>query len=180
VKTVIIITAGFRETGHEGLLAEKKMVEVAGKHQMRILGPNCLGLIDTVVPVNASFAAGMPRRGKIAFMSQSGALCTSVLDFALAQDVGFSRFVSLGNKARALLEAYEIPIPASRLCKTTDEAVDFAEEAGYPVVIKIVSPDILHKTDIGGSIWTSKGCTNRWGLAHPGERCFGGLRDEAG
>lgn len=99
VKTVIIITAGFRETGHEGLLAEKKMVEIAGKHRMRILGPNCLGLIDTVVPVNASFAAGMPRHGKIAFMSQSGALCTSVLDFALAQDVGFSRFVSLGNKA---------------------------------------------------------------------------------
>jgi acetyltransferase len=99
VKIVIVITAGFRETGHEGLLAEKKMVEIAGKYQMHILGPNCLGLIDTVVPVNASFAAGMPRRGKIAFMSQSGALCTSVLDFALAQDVGFSRFVSLGNKA---------------------------------------------------------------------------------
>ena len=99
VKAVIIVTAGFRETGHEGLLAEKKMVEIAGAYQMRILGPNCLGLIDTVVPVNASFAAGMPRHGKIAFMSQSGALCTSVLDFALAQDVGFSRFVSLGNKA---------------------------------------------------------------------------------
>ena len=99
VKGAIIITAGFREIGHDGLMAERKMAEIAKTYQMRILGPNCLGLIDTLVPMNASFAAGMPRRGKIAFMSQSGALCTSVLDIALAQDVGFSRFVSLGNKA---------------------------------------------------------------------------------
>lgn len=99
VGSVIIITAGFRETSHDGLVAERKMAEIANDYQMRILGPNCLGMIDTLIPMNASFAAGMPRRGKIAFMSQSGALCTSVLDIALAQDVGFSRFVSLGNKA---------------------------------------------------------------------------------
>lgn len=99
VGSVIIITAGFREIGHEGLMAERKMAEIAKAHQMHILGPNCLGMIDTLVPVNASFAAGMPRHGHIAFMSQSGALCTSVLDIALAGDVGFSRFVSLGNKA---------------------------------------------------------------------------------
>jgi acetyltransferase len=66
---------------------------------MPIVGPNCLGMIDTVAPYNASFAVGMPRRGHIAFMSQSGALCTGVLDVALAQNIGFSRFVSLGNKA---------------------------------------------------------------------------------
>jgi acetate---CoA ligase (ADP-forming) len=99
VRSVIIITAGFRETGHEGLLAEKKMAEMAKAHDLRILGPNCLGMIDTLIPLNASFAAGMPRRGGIAFMSQSGALCTSVLDIALAQNIGFSRFISLGNKA---------------------------------------------------------------------------------
>jgi acetyltransferase len=99
VKAVIIITAGFRETGHEGLMAERKMADIAKTNHMRILGPNCLGLIDTLVPVNASFAAGMPLGGKIAFMSQSGALCTSILDIALAEEVGFSRFVSLGNKA---------------------------------------------------------------------------------
>ncbi len=99
VKAVIVITAGFRETGHDGLVAERKMAQIAGAYQMHILGPNCLGMIDTLIPLNASFAAGMPRRGRIAFMSQSGALCTSVLDIALAQDIGFSRFVSLGNKA---------------------------------------------------------------------------------
>ena len=99
VGSVIVISAGFRETGHEGLMAERKMAEIAQKYQMRIVGPNCLGVIDTLAPMNASFAVGMPRQGKIAFMSQSGALCTSILDIALAQDVGFSRFVSLGNKA---------------------------------------------------------------------------------
>jgi len=96
---VIIITAGFRETGHEGLMIEKKMLDLSKTHGMRILGPNCLGVIDTLVPMNSSFAAAMPRRGKIAFMSQSGALCTSILDIAIDQDVGFSRFISLGNKA---------------------------------------------------------------------------------
>nr|MBC8254455.1 CoA-binding protein [Ardenticatenia bacterium] len=99
VGSVIVISAGFRETGHEGLMAERKMAEIADQYQMRIVGPNCLGVIDTLASMNASFAVGMPRQGKIAFMSQSGALCTSILDIALARDVGFSRFVSLGNKA---------------------------------------------------------------------------------
>ena len=99
VGSVIVISAGFRETGHEGLMAERKMTEIARRCNMRIVGPNVLGVIDTLSPYNASFAVGMPRRGKIAFMSQSGALCTSILDIALARDIGFSRFVSLGNKA---------------------------------------------------------------------------------
>ena len=99
VGSVIVISAGFRETGHAGLLAERKIVELAHQYQMRIVGPNCLGVIDTLAPYNASFAVGMPRQGQIAFMSQSGALCTSILDIALARGIGFSRFVSLGNKA---------------------------------------------------------------------------------
>ncbi len=96
---VIVISAGFRETSLEGLRLERRMAEIAEANQMPIIGPNCLGVIDTVVPYNASFAVGMPRRGNIAFMSQSGALCTAVLDVALPQNIGFSRFVSLGNKA---------------------------------------------------------------------------------
>jgi acetyltransferase len=99
VGSAIVISAGFRETGHDGLVAERKITDIAQKYRMRILGPNCLGVIDTLTPMNATFAAGMPRRGKIAFMSQSGALCASILDIALAEDVGFSHFVSLGNKA---------------------------------------------------------------------------------
>lgn len=99
VKGIIIISAGFRETGSEGVKMERTLIETAHKYNIRMVGPNVLGVIDTVGKMNASFAAGMPKRGKIAFMSQSGALCTSILDMALAQNVGFSRFVSLGNKA---------------------------------------------------------------------------------
>ena len=99
VRAAIIISAGFRETGAEGLRAERAIAEIAGRYHMPVLGPNCLGLIDTFTPLNATFAAGMPPKGKIAFLSQSGALCTSVLDIAIAERVGFASLVSLGNKA---------------------------------------------------------------------------------
>ena len=111
VKGVIIISAGFREAGLEGVRMEREVVAIAKRHGMRLIGPNCLGVIDTICPLDASFAAGMPPQGKIAFMSQSGALCTAILDWALAAEIGFSRFVSLGNKADVsevdLLAAWE-------------------------------------------------------------------------
>ena len=94
-----IITAGFREVGPAGKALEQQVIEIAKRYGMRMVGPNVLGIIDTVLKLNASFAAGMPRRGQIAFMSQSGALCTSILDMALGQGIGFSRFYSIGNKA---------------------------------------------------------------------------------
>ncbi|MBL7183720.1 MAG: acetate--CoA ligase family protein [Anaerolineae bacterium] len=111
VQGVIIISAGFREAGLEGVRMERELVAIAKRHGMRLIGPNCLGVIDTICPLDASFAAGMPPQGGIAFMSQSGALCTAILDWALAAGIGFSRFVSLGNKADVdevdLLAAWE-------------------------------------------------------------------------
>ena len=95
----VVISAGFREMGREGRQLEQELVKTAQKYGIRIVGPNVLGIIDTVIGLNASFAAGMPAKGKIAFMSQSGALCTSILDIALGQGIGFSRFYSIGNKA---------------------------------------------------------------------------------
>jgi len=99
VRAAVIISAGFREVGGKGRRMEHELVEIARKHDMRLLGPNCLGVINTFTPLNSSFAAAMPSQGTIALMSQSGALCTAVLDVALAEEVGFSSFVSLGNKA---------------------------------------------------------------------------------
>jgi acetyltransferase len=99
VGSVIIISGGFRETGSEGLKRERAIAQMAQHHSMRVLGPNCLGLIDTFTPLNATLAKGTPPQGNIAFISQSGALWTSLLDIALAESVGFSCFVSLGNKA---------------------------------------------------------------------------------
>jgi acetyltransferase len=99
IRGAVIISAGFREVGREGKALEQQVLDIAHRYGMRLIGPNVLGIIDTVVKLNASFAAGMPRRGQIAFMSQSGALCTSILDMALGQGIGFSRFYSIGNKA---------------------------------------------------------------------------------
>jgi acetyltransferase len=118
IPAVVIITAGFREAGLEGLERETELVETARKYNMRLIGPNCLGVIDTGTPLNATFAAGMPPGGPIAFMSQSGALGTAVLDMAMAGRIGFSKFASLGNKADVseidLLEAWGND-PASRV-----------------------------------------------------------------
>lgn len=95
---VVVISAGFREIGEEGRKLEKQVLEEQAKFDgMRILGPNCLGIIVPGIHLNASFAAATPAKGHIGFISQSGALCTSVLDWALDEGIGFSYFVSVGN-----------------------------------------------------------------------------------
>ncbi len=94
----IVISAGFKEIGGKGADLEASLGKKVAQYGIRLLGPNCLGLIDTGSKLNASFAAGMPERGNIGFFSQSGALCTAILDWALGEGIGFSKFVSLGNK----------------------------------------------------------------------------------
>ncbi len=99
IPAAIVISAGFREAGMEGLERERELIAIARQYDIRLIGPNCLGVIDTMTPMNASFSAGMPPSGPMAFMSQSGALGTAILDWAQAGRLGLSRFVSLGNKA---------------------------------------------------------------------------------
>jgi len=101
IKSVIIISAGFKEVGEAGLQKEKQLIEIARKYDMSFIGPNCLGVINTASDtiLNASFAREMPESGNIGFLSQSGALCTAVLDYAQAKHIGFSKFISFGNKA---------------------------------------------------------------------------------
>jgi acetyltransferase len=98
VDSSIIISAGFKEAGSEGTKLEQEISKQAQKFNMRVLGPNCLGLIDTTSKLNASFAPGSPSKGNIAFFSQSGALGTAILDWAVEGNIGFSKFISLGNK----------------------------------------------------------------------------------
>ncbi|MGB5158703.1 acetate--CoA ligase family protein [Desulfobacterium sp. N47] len=101
VKGLVIVSAGFREVGGKGLEIENEIVSVCRKEGIRIIGPNCLGVINPnpLVRLNASFSVRMPKFGNISFISQSGALCTAVLDFAADMDFGFSKFISIGNKA---------------------------------------------------------------------------------
>lgn len=111
VKAAVIITAGFRETGPDGARIEKEIADIAKAGGLRLLGPNCLGHIDTHSRLNATFAAKMPLAGNISFISQSGALFSAILDLADTEKVGFAKFVSLGNKADIneidLLEAWK-------------------------------------------------------------------------
>ncbi len=101
VKGIVIVSAGFREVGGEGRRIEDRIVSICKKEGVRVVGPNCLGVINpqASVRLNASFSTRMPKPGNISFISQSGALCTAVLDFAADRDFGFSKFISIGNKA---------------------------------------------------------------------------------
>ncbi|MBW1975484.1 MAG: bifunctional acetate--CoA ligase family protein/GNAT family N-acetyltransferase [Deltaproteobacteria bacterium] len=96
---VVVLSAGGRETGAEGRRLEEEILEEARKYSVRIIGPNCLGIIVPHGKLNASFAAATPPSGGMAFISQSGAICTAVLDLAMAEGFGFSYFVSIGSMA---------------------------------------------------------------------------------
>lgn len=99
VKSAIIISAGFKELGEEGYRLEQEILIHAKKGKMPIIGPNCLGVMNPIDGVNATFAKGMALPGSIAFISQSGAMCTAVLDWSWQEKVGFSAFVSVGSMA---------------------------------------------------------------------------------
>ena len=94
---IIIISAGFREIGEEGRALEKRLIELKNQYSMRIIGPNCFGIIRPSIKLNGTFAESMPRAGNIAFISQSGALGSAILDWANEQNIGFSHFVSVGS-----------------------------------------------------------------------------------
>jgi len=99
VRAAIVISAGFKETGAEGRRLEEELAAIARERSIALLGPNCLGIMDAHADWNASFAVNKPKPGHIAFVSQSGAIGTALLDWANREGVGFSKFVSLGNEA---------------------------------------------------------------------------------
>jgi acetyltransferase len=99
IKYLVIISAGFKEVGVEGARLENEVRGIAKKYGIRIVGPNCLGILNTHTKCNASFAKKMPPAGNVSIITQSGALGTAILDWSDAMDVGFDGFVSLGNKA---------------------------------------------------------------------------------
>jgi len=101
IKGLIVITAGFRETGQKGEELEKKLLAVTGKYNMRIMGPNCMGVVNTDpdVSMNATFSPASMKRGRLAFMSQSGAMGVAILNYAEELPLGLSMFASIGNRA---------------------------------------------------------------------------------
>lgn len=140
VRGLVVISAGFKEVGGAGKELERRLAELVRSYGMRMVGPNCLGIIDTTTRLNASFAALMPAAGQIAFMSQSGALCTAILDWSKSEGIGFSRFVSLGNKADvdevALLQAWGGD-PANRVILAYLEGI--ADGVGFLATARAVT-----------------------------------------
>lgn len=98
IDNAIIVSGGFGETGEQGAEMERELLETAARYKIRLIGPNCIGTIDTHTPVNTTFVVGMPEQGEIGFVSQSGAMVAAVIDWATGAGVGFSRMVSLGNQ----------------------------------------------------------------------------------
>jgi acetyltransferase len=99
VKGVVVISAGFKETGEEGARLEQEVVELVKKYGMRMVGPNCLGVINVEIGMNATFAPDIPPKGRVSFFSQSGALGVALIDWAIGSGFGLGKFVSFGNKA---------------------------------------------------------------------------------
>lgn len=99
IKAAVIISGGFREVGGEGAALERQVIAIARRSGMRVMGPNCIGVLDTHTPINTTFVGVVPTQGYIAFLSQSGALCGGVIDWIVGRGIGFSRLVSMGNEA---------------------------------------------------------------------------------
>src|SRR5579859_4012967 len=146
-KSVIVITAGFKEVSAEGVKAELELVELCRAHGARMVGPNCLGVLNTDHHLNATFAPSVPPPGKISVISQSGALCVAILDWAADQKLGLGKVISFGNKAdlneadfiQALAEDKATNVIAGYLesIKEGDKFLRVAEQAAAikPVVI---------------------------------------------
>jgi acetyl coenzyme A synthetase (ADP forming)-like protein len=146
-KSVIVITAGFKETGAAGAAAEQELVEICRAAGVRMVGPNCLGVLNTDHSMNATFAPSVPPPGKISVISQSGALCVAILDWAAEQKLGLGKVISFGNKAdlnevdfiQALAEDKATSVIAGYLesIKEGDKFLRIAEQAAgiKPVVI---------------------------------------------
>ncbi len=146
-RQVIVITAGFKEVGEEGARAEEEIAQLCRSLGVRLMGPNCLGVLNTHHKMNATFAPALPPAGKISLISQSGALCVAILDWASKQKLGMAKVFSIGNKAdlneadflQALAEDKETSVVAAYLESITDgnKFLRIAEEAANikPVVV---------------------------------------------
>jgi acetyltransferase len=115
IRAAIIATGGFRETGPEGAALEQKCIEIAQKHHIRFVGPNCIGLMDTHLPLDTTFLQPpAPPAGEVAFISHSGAICAGVIDWVRGQGFGISHLISLGNQANVTETDMLAPVAADR------------------------------------------------------------------
>ncbi|MBN1972184.1 MAG: acetate--CoA ligase family protein [Sedimentisphaerales bacterium] len=181
-KSVVIITAGFKEVGKEGKALEEKVVQIAREAGIRIIGPNCLGLIVPSNKVNASFGGDLPAAGGVAYLSQSGALLAAILDIANANFIGFSKLISIGNKAdvdeldliKALSKDKETKVIAGYLENITDGDA-FVRQAEQ---ISNIKPILLIKS--GGTSAGAKAASSHTGSLAGSETAYESAFERSG
>ncbi|MBN1804274.1 MAG: acetate--CoA ligase family protein [Sedimentisphaerales bacterium] len=181
-RAVIIITAGFKEVGEDGRELERQIIQIATQAGIRIIGPNCLGLIAPGNNVNASFGGTMPKAGTIGYISQSGALLAAILDMANTNGIGFSKLISVGNKAdvdeldliKVLGEDSETKVIAGYLESITDgnAFVNQAERISHS------KPILLMKS--GGTAAGAKAASSHTGSLAGSETAYGCVFERAG
>jgi acetyl coenzyme A synthetase (ADP forming)-like protein len=182
VKAVVIITAGFKEVGKEGRELEQQVVQIVRQSGIRVIGPNCLGVIVPANKLNASFGGDLPQTGSIGYLSQSGALLAAILDTAKAHGIGFSKLVSIGNKADVneldIVQAFDsdpdTKVIAGYLENITDgnAFVNQAEKTSHN------KPILLIKS--GGTSAGAKAASSHTGSLAGGETAYGVVFERAG
>ncbi len=182
VKSVIIITAGFKEVGEEGRKLEKEVSRIARRGNVRFIGPNCLGVISTYDKLNASFGGDLPVEGKTCYISQSGALLAAILDMANNQGIGLSKLISIGNKAdlneldmiQAMEDDSNTKVIAGYL-ESIDDGNQFAREAER---ISQTKPILLIKS--GGTSAGAQAASSHTGSLAGGETAYEAVFKKAG
>ncbi|MBI5797157.1 MAG: acetate--CoA ligase family protein [Planctomycetes bacterium] len=182
IDSIIVISAGFKESGIDGAARERELYQKIKQHSIRMLGPNCLGLIDTQSALNASFAADMPAPGNIAFFSQSGALCTSILDWAVNECIGFSKFISMGNKTDidevALIKAIENDASTKIVLVYLEGVKNETEFIGTAKEMTKKKPMIVVKS--GGTTAGAKAASSHTGTLAGSENAFDAAFKQSG
>jgi acetyltransferase len=182
VKSVVIITAGFKEVGEEGKKLEEEVVQIAKRAGIRFIGPNCLGVISPTNKLNASFGGDLPQPGAIGYISQSGALLAAILDMANTNGIGFSKLVSIGNKAdideldviKALGAEKDTKVVAGYL-ESISDGNQFVREAEH---ISYTKPILLMKS--GGTEAGAKAASSHTGSLAGGEVAYESAFKRAG
>ena len=174
IDSVIVISAGFKETGPEGAELEREVGAIAREHGIRVIGPNCLGVVAPGAGVNASFAPGMPQAGRVSLMSQSGALATAILDWALSQGIGFANFVSFGNgvdvETSDLLRAWGDDEDTAVILVYMEGLRDGAEFMQVAREVTAVKPVIILKS--GGTAAGARAVSSHTGSLAGSERAY--------
>lgn len=182
IRSVVIITAGFKETGEAGKALEQEVASIARKSGIRVVGPNCLGVMCTSTRLNGSFGGDLPVEGGIGYMSQSGALMAAILDMANDQKIGFSKLVSFGNKCDVneldVLKAFADDPQTTVIAGYLENIIDGQEFTRVAEEVSRRKPVLLMKS--GGTSAGAKAASSHTGSLTGGDTVYNCLFQRAG